>query len=178
MTAVGVVLAAGAGTRFGGPKVLAEDGDWLRRAVAALSACEVVMVALGAASERARPLVPPHARVVEVAGWADGLSATLRAALAAAGETDADALVITTVDTPGLPSEAVERLLARAHRSALAQATYVGGPGHPVVIGRDHWAALASDLTGDRGARRYLRENGVELVDCADLWDGADVDRR
>ena len=35
--AVGILLAAGAGTRFGEPKVLAADGDWLRIAVHALA---------------------------------------------------------------------------------------------------------------------------------------------
>ena len=33
---LGVVLAAGAGTRYGMPKILAHDGRWLERAVAAL----------------------------------------------------------------------------------------------------------------------------------------------
>ncbi|HRD14869.1 MAG TPA: NTP transferase domain-containing protein, partial [Mycobacterium sp.] len=49
--AAGVLLAAGAGTRFGMPKVLAERGSWLRAAVAALSGggCDDVVVVLGAA---------------------------------------------------------------------------------------------------------------------------------
>lgn len=47
----GVVLAAGAGSRFGMPKVLAEEGVWLRRAVTALAdgGCDEVIVVLGAA---------------------------------------------------------------------------------------------------------------------------------
>ena len=51
LAAAGVLLAAGAGTRFGMPKVLAERGAWLRAAVAALSGggCDEVVVVLGAA---------------------------------------------------------------------------------------------------------------------------------
>ena len=47
----GELLAAGAGTRFGMPKVLAEQGQWLRHAVHALSAggCDDIVVVLGAA---------------------------------------------------------------------------------------------------------------------------------
>ncbi|MGB6276881.1 MAG: NTP transferase domain-containing protein, partial [Rhodococcus sp. (in: high G+C Gram-positive bacteria)] len=49
--AVGVVLAAGAGTRYGSPKVLAHDGLWLKTAVQALrnGGCDRVVVVLGAA---------------------------------------------------------------------------------------------------------------------------------
>ena len=58
-SAVGIVLAAGAGRRFGMPKVLAEDGAWLRAAVAALDAggCRPVYVVLGAA----QVVMPPPA---------------------------------------------------------------------------------------------------------------------
>jgi molybdenum cofactor cytidylyltransferase len=45
-----------------------------------------------------------------------------------------------------------------------------------VVIGRAHWAALASSVTGDVGARPYLVQHGVRLVDCSDLGTGVDVD--
>jgi nicotine blue oxidoreductase len=47
----GIVLAAGAGTRYGMPKVLADEGGWLRRAVAALvdGGCDDGVVVLGAA---------------------------------------------------------------------------------------------------------------------------------
>ena len=47
----GVVLAAGAGTRYGMPKVLAGGGQWLRSAVSALhgGGCDDIVVVLGAA---------------------------------------------------------------------------------------------------------------------------------
>ena len=51
-------------------------------------------------------------------------------------------------------------------------------PGHPVVLGRDHWEGVAASAVGDRGARDYLAAHAVDLVECGDLATGADVDRR
>src|SRR6478736_3052699 len=50
-TTAGVLLAAGAGTRYGMPKVLADDGRWLSACVPALAegGCDDVVVVLGAA---------------------------------------------------------------------------------------------------------------------------------
>ncbi|WP_243076067.1 NTP transferase domain-containing protein [Microbacterium sp. SS28] len=180
----GLVLAAGAGTRFGGPKALARTPDgtpWVARAVQTLTdaGCRRVVVALGAAATEARVLVPAAAEVVEVPDWAEGLSATLRAGLRAA-VAGADAAVVVPVDTPELPASAVRRVVAAAGpaRRALAQAVYGGEPGHPVFIGADHVDALVDGLSGDRGARRFLVAHGAVEVECEDLWSGADVDTR
>ena len=105
---MGVVLAAGAGTRFGGPKALARtpDGEpWIARAVTTLteSGCREVVVVLGARADEARPLVPETATVVVAADWAEGLSASLRAALRSLDGTATDRAVVIPVDTPGPP---------------------------------------------------------------------------
>jgi CTP:molybdopterin cytidylyltransferase MocA len=60
----------------------------------------------------------------------------------------------------------------------LARAAYDGVPGHPVLIGRDHWAGVVETATGDRGARDYLAAHEVRLVECGDLASGVDVDSR
>ncbi|WP_426625706.1 nucleotidyltransferase family protein [Leifsonia sp. McL0607] len=182
----GLVLAAGSGTRFGGPKALARRADgtpWVELAVSMLcdGGCDRVFVGLGAGAEEAARLVPDSAEVVLVRAWADGLSATLRAGLVAARETDAEALVVTPVDTPSAPAEALTRVLGALGPSmstGCAQAIYAGRPGHPVVIGRGHWSTLIGTLTGDRGARAYLVGNDVLDVECGDLWNGEDVDLR
>lgn len=179
----GLVLAAGAGRRFGGPKALARDPEgvpWVEKAVRALrdGGCDPVVVVLGAAGDDTATLVPGGATVVRAEGWADGVSASLRAGLDAAASTDASAIVVVPVDTPELPATAVMRLASRAAADALAFAAYGGTPGHPVVIGRAHWAALAAAVSGDVGARPYLRDYGAEAVECGDLWSGADRDLR
>lgn len=181
----GLVLAAGAGSRFGGPKGLARtaDGDaWVARAVRMLQdgGCRDVLVTVGAAPEEVAALVPVSAVVVRVDDWAEGLSASLRAGLAAAGAAGAEVVVVATVDTPDLPASAVVRVLSIASRpaAALVQATYRGRPGHPVVIGAEHLDAVIASLEGDRGARPYLSAHGAVEVDCSDLWSGADIDSR
>ncbi|MBD8484676.1 nucleotidyltransferase family protein [Frigoribacterium sp. CFBP 8759] len=220
-TSVGLLLAAGAGTRMGRPKALVVDerGPWLTRAVTTLldGGCDRVVVVLGAGATEARallaadprlltvetpvpvgatdaphadPRLPPvdgRARVAVVVAddWADGLAASLRvglAALAASDPEEARLALITLVDYPGLPPSAVARLLSSSAAdvplgpAALRQSVFHGRPGHPVVVGRSHWSALAASLTGDRGAGPYLRAHTAEPVDCSDLWDGADVD--
>ncbi|WP_246159981.1 nucleotidyltransferase family protein [Microbacterium rhizomatis] len=180
----GLVLAAGAGTRFGGPKALARSADgtpWLHAAVRMLRAagCAEVLVALGAGGHEAAGLVPAAAEIVHVAHGGDGLSATLRAGIAAVEDMGADAVLITPVDTPDAPASAAIRVISLAGtRAGLAQATYGGEPGHPVFIGADHFADVITSLSGDRGAGQYLREHGALAVECGDLWSGADIDQR
>lgn len=174
----GVVLAAGAGTRFGMPKVLAAEGEWLRRSVAALrdGGCRDVVVVLGAAVVA----VPEPARAVVADDWADGLSASVRAGVLAADER-ANVVALTTVDTPDVGAAAVQRILSAAWESGsgLARAVYDGRPGHPVALARKHWPQLLEVLGGDDGAGPFLRgRSDVVAVECADLSTGRDIDRR
>ena len=113
------MLAAGAGTRFGRPKALACESDgtpWVELAVRMLRAagCDRVLVALGASADEARGLVPADADIVIVEDWPEGLSASLRAGLAAASALSAEAVLITPVDTPGATADAAARVISRA----------------------------------------------------------------
>jgi CTP:molybdopterin cytidylyltransferase MocA len=176
----GILLAAGAGSRMGTPKALLSSNGvhWLVSATTLLrdGGCRPVLVVLGAEAERARALLPgpEQTRVVVAERWAEGLTHSLRAGLAAASGT---AAVVTVVDMPGLPASVLDRLLATpVSDTTLRQAMYSGAPGHPAVIGSAHWAELSADLDGDTGARRYLVAHGVDGVECGDLFDGRDID--
>jgi CTP:molybdopterin cytidylyltransferase MocA len=177
-TAAGVLLAAGAGVRYGMPKVLAADGRWLAAAVTALSAggCDDVVVVLGAAVVA----VPAPARAVVAPDWADGLAASLRAGMAAIADGPASFAVLHTVDTPDVGPEVVRRMLGAARSSphGIARAVYGRRPGHPVVVARRYWPELVELATGDEGGRPFLRRRAREVisVDCADLASGLDVD--
>jgi CTP:molybdopterin cytidylyltransferase MocA len=183
----GLLLAAGAGRRIGGPKALVRDTDgtpWVRKAATLLAdgGCEPVLVVLGAAADEARTLLPPEAGVVVATDWAAGMGASLRAGLGAlprlAPQTDA-ALVL-LVDLPDLVPGIVRRVAALAAPEVLARATYGDSAdarhGHPVLLGRNHWDGAAAAATRDRGARDYLDAHEVLPVDCSDLAGGADVD--
>jgi len=181
----GLLLAAGAGSRMGMPKALvrADDGaPWLVRGIRTLrdGGCDLVTVVLGASAEEALPLLEGSgATGVVVADWADGMSASLRAGLAALTVTESDVVVVTLVDLPDVGPDVVRRLLDDApDPGTLRRASYDGRVGHPVVIGRDHWVGVAAETSGDRGARGYLATHEVEVVECGDLATGRDVDRR
>lgn len=172
-TVVGLLLAAGAGTRYGMPKVLAAEGEWLRAAVTALAdgGCDDVLVVLGAAIVE----VPPPARTVVAADWETGMSASLRAGLAAADA--ADTVAIHLVDTPDVTAGVVRRVLDAASDTGLARATFRGRPGHPVVVAARHRPGLLAALGGDEGARAFLAgRNDLVAVECGDLASGVDVD--
>jgi CTP:molybdopterin cytidylyltransferase MocA len=179
----GLLLAAGAGTRMGTPKALIHDEDgtsWLRRSVGVLrdGGCDGVTVVLGAeAGAAAGLLADGDVRVVVADRWAEGMGESLRAGLAAMVATEAEAVLVTLVDLPDVSSDVVRRVAAAgAGPDRLARAAYDGVPGHPVLLGRHHWAEVAESATGDRGARDYLAANPVQLVECGDLATGRDRD--
>jgi len=177
----GLVLAAGAGRRFGGPKALARTVDgtpWLALAAGVLrrAGCSRVLVVLGAGADDARALVPEDAEVVVATDWAEGIGASLAAGLAATR--GAPAVLVTLVDLPELPVAVARRVLGDAPGPAsLRRAVYGGRPGHPVLIGADHLPRIAESLTGDSGARDVLEALGVERIECGDLFSGTDHDR-
>ncbi|MGI8702687.1 MAG: nucleotidyltransferase family protein [Nocardioidaceae bacterium] len=182
----GLLLAAGEGSRLGGPKALLVDpaGDtFLVRSLRALEAggCEPLYVVVGARADDVAALAPPGTSVVTADDWREGMGASLRAGLAAVESAAAHvaAAVVMLVDTPGVTAEAVRRLVTRAPETlpvALARSAYDGVPGHPVLIGRSHWAGVRASARGDQGARDYLRAHPGDLVECGDVASGEDVD--
>lgn len=175
---VGVLLAAGGGTRFGMPKVLAAEGEWLRSGTAALAGggCSQVLVTLGAAVVD----VPLDAEAVRVPNWQEGLSESVRAGLIRAREgRGLIGVVLHVVDIPDVSASQVRRLLDAAGPSAdaLARVVHFGKIGHPAYIGADHLAAVLDSLAGDKGAGPFLAARGdVIEVECGDLGSGVDHD--
>ncbi|MGC4962140.1 nucleotidyltransferase family protein [Gordonia sp. DT218] len=175
---VGVVLAAGAGSRFGAPKIGADEGDWLRRSVDALArgGCADVFVAMGARIVD----LPEGASAIVVPGWRGGLGDTVRVATTVARDADADGMVLHVVDTPDVGPDVTIRLLAAVgrRRDGIARAVFDGRPGHPVYLGADHLDGVIATVTGDVGAQPYLAAHRADLlpVECGDLATGRDRD--
>lgn len=175
MTVAGLVLAAGAGTRFGQPKApVVIDGERLvDRAVRVLTegGCDPVYVVLGAWVGAV-----DGADIVVNDGWPEGMGSSLRIGLEAlTSQSDAEAVIVTLVDLPGLSADAIRRI---ADTDAdLVVASYDGERGHPVKLARRHWVAAIAVAQGDEGARRLLRgRDDVVLVEVGDVAAGYDVD--
>jgi CTP:molybdopterin cytidylyltransferase MocA len=106
------------------------------------------------------------------------MGASLRAGLRQVSDGGADRAVVSLVDLPDVGADVVRRLLDAAPPGpmALARSTYHGVPGHPVLLGRAHWAGVTDSARGDKGARDYLTANPPLLLECGDLATGRDVD--
>jgi nicotine blue oxidoreductase len=173
----GLLLAAGEGRRFGRPKALVEfDGERLvDRGVRMLrdAGCGPVVVVTGAA-----PIEVIGAVVVPNPDWHTGMGSSLRAGLSALPP-GCPAAVVALVDQPRVTAEAVRRLMA-AHTAGapVAVATYGGKPRNPVLIAREHFAAVAEAAVGDVGARPFLRAHPdlVTPVPCDDIAAPDDID--
>jgi CTP:molybdopterin cytidylyltransferase MocA len=174
----GLVLAAGAGTRFGAPpKQLADFHgrpllEWAVSAQCSVTELDRVVVVLGShAGEIASRIDLGRARTVVCEEWASGQAWSLRrgvAWLADGGEVSK--VVVTLGDAPLVTPEVIRMFVEQPPR---ARAVYRGRPGHPVVLGPEEIAALAS-LSGDEGARGLLRAG--PQVEVGHLCSGRDVD--
>jgi CTP:molybdopterin cytidylyltransferase MocA len=155
-----VVLAAGAGSRFGGPKqrlLLPRVLD----AVRASSVDEVVVVEGAYSLEVDVP-------VVECPEWERGPGASLRCGLRALPP-ETEAAVVVLADGPDLSPAAIDRVLEawRGGAGDIVAASYGGDRGHPVLLGRAAWP-----LVPDEGARALE----PVLIACDDLGSPGDVD--
>lgn len=188
--AAAVILAAGAGVRMGGPKALLpfEGRLLVERAVqtALQGECAHVVVVLGAAAEQVlRRADLRGARTVVNERWREGMGGSLRtglgqvALLARGSAPGLDAALVLLVDQPFVTAAAVRAVLAAWRGGArLAAASYGGRRGHPVLFGREHWAAVSGGAAGDAGARDFLAAQGprLVLVPCDGIADPRDLD--
>jgi CTP:molybdopterin cytidylyltransferase MocA len=155
--------------------VLWEGERLVDRAVRLLRAggCDPVIVILGAWEGEV-----PGAAVVHNPEWASGMGSSLRVGLDAVAATatpePVDRVIVTLVDLIGLTEAAVVRLTRCDAR--LAAAAYDGRRGHPVLIGREHFAGVGASAVGDRGAREYLRDRDVTLIEVGNVAGPEDLD--
>jgi CTP:molybdopterin cytidylyltransferase MocA len=195
-----VLLAAGAGSRFGQPKALVElDGQTLaERGVNLLRAggADPIIVVTGAAQIDLAGIHPVYNEQ-----WRTGMGSSLRVALEAlagpghppapahaaqdrdpsppALAPEAGAVVVALADQPLVSPAAVARLIAAYRDGAtVAVAAYDGKPRNPVLLARVHWPEVIATATGDQGARAFLRAHPdlVTLIECGDTGSPDDID--
>jgi CTP:molybdopterin cytidylyltransferase MocA len=178
-----IVLAAGSGSRFGGGKLLAPFGE--RPLIAATlsglrgAPVDEIIVVVGAEGERLRSITAAYkTRIIENPDWAEGMSTSVRAGLRAC-TSDARAAVVCLADQPLVGAVAVERLVEAFEQGAtVTVATYGGEMRNPVLFARGVWPLLLREMSGDRGARVFLKHHRevVTEVSCDDVADPADID--
>jgi len=183
----GLLLAAGASTRMGQPKLLlpVEGRPMVERVLSECvrSSLHRVVVVLGHQWERIRetlgPLcLNPKVSVVLNPEYASGMSTSIRAGLPEV-EKDHDHVMIVLGDMPfvnaGLINLLVERYLSSGR--SMGAVRVKGRRSHPVIFGREFYPALMN-LYGDAGARHLFQDPGkkVCLVDPGDAYDDRDID--
>ena len=178
---VGIVLAAGGGSRFGGRKQLAPLGGrpMLEHVLETMSRARLdrVLVVLGSDEAEIRERLELHgAEPVSSPDWRQGQARSLSAGIEAAG--GAAAVLVALGDQPGLSHRAIDAVMAaRGGELDAVRAVYGGVPGHPVLIERSLFGRLIG-ATGDVGARAVISAARHLDLDCDGLGDPADVDTR
>jgi molybdenum cofactor cytidylyltransferase len=167
-----LVLAAGSSTRMGSNKLLADiHGEPMImrtvRRVAESSIEKIVVVTGHQRDEIEKALSGRQVTLVHNPNFADGLSTSLRAGVAAL-HNSCDAILICLGDMPLIDARDINRMIAAfnptEHRSIVVP---VHGRtfGNPVLWGAEHFAALMA-CEGDRGARgllEKLKDDAVEI---------------
>jgi molybdenum cofactor cytidylyltransferase len=182
-----IVLAAGAGTRFGGGKLLADyrGRTLLDHALDAALAAPVERVTAvirpgdSALAERIAVRPDPRLRPLLAPDAAEGLGASLRAG-ARALDPAGDGVFVFLGDMPDVPHDLADALAARLVEGVrIVAPVHAGRRGHPVLFSRACFADLAT-LGGDRGAQGLMAAAGEALAlvktDAAGVL--FDVDRR
>lgn len=175
-----VLLAAGAGNRYGGIKQLARiDGEPMLRRVARglLDIGTPVIVVIGAhAQEVETALTGLPVRIERHAGWVDGMGSSLAAGIrrAISDFSDATGALLCLADQPLLDVATLQRMLTRhtAAAGSILVTTQHGVDSPPVLFPRDYFDTLAN-WSGTRGARALLEQEAhrVERFAVSELID-------
>ena len=179
-----ILLAAGAGTRFGGAKLLYPLDDGV--AIAAHAARNLVQAGIDDVVAVLRPGDFPLAETLEQEGCyvtfcadaARGMGHSLAHGISNARE--AQGWIVALADMPRVKPQTIASLAdALKSGAAIAAPVCKGERGHPVAFAsrfRDELLALS----GDTGARNVIERHSAEvtLVECDDEGIGFDVDRR
>jgi molybdenum cofactor cytidylyltransferase len=160
-----VILAAGAGRRFGGDKLMAPiDGEPMLRGIirAYAAVCGRVTVVARSTSQFADVIGDLPVSVVENPHADEGIASSIRAAVSSCS--DRPALMIALADEPRVDRSLIGSIISLWHESSapIIAPRYAGVVGHPVLFDRRCFSDLLA-LDGDTGARALIRKTGDEV---------------
>jgi molybdenum cofactor cytidylyltransferase len=161
----GLVLGAGASSRFGQPKQLLPFrggtllGWVINQAELATGLDEVIVVLGRAADEIREKVVFGNAKVVENPVFGSGCASSYRAGIGAL-DSRSDAIMILLGDQPGVDPETIDRVADEWRRGdgQIALASYQGREGHPMLFARPLFDKLVG-LHGDKAAWKLVDAN-------------------
>ncbi len=175
----GILLAAGAASRFGADKLAADWGgrSLLEHAAEAMLAAGLAPVLAVVRHGSDAPL-PEGVRAVANSRWRDGMATSVQAGLGALdGDPEVSAAVIAPADQPWCGSEVYRRLVDafRTSGAGVVVAAFDGAMRNPVLLARQQWR-LADRIAGDSGLAAVVRARSPVTVECADAGSVADID--
>lgn len=175
-----IVLAAGAGTRFGEPKAKALLGDGRSFLDVVVEHCRT------AGADPVIAVVPPGTdapagarAVVNTKPKAEQVT-SLRLGLAQLANTDSAGVLVWPVDHPFARTESALAVVDAARRTGapIVVPVTVAGRGHPVWFARETWRELMT--VADGGARAVVHAYGARVLEVpvADAGIRRDIDSR
>jgi molybdenum cofactor cytidylyltransferase len=177
MTAVGVVLAAGAGKRMGNrakAALLLPDGRTFLAAIAEAAragGCARVIVVVGPPHEQETRAAALAAGITEIARNPDpdrGMASSLAAGLDCLDPHEVDVMLAWPVDHPLVDSATVTAILRASHRDLIVVPTDPAGHGgHPTAFGASVWPELREAVARADGARGVVRAAPARVVRVA-----------
>lgn len=179
---LGALLAAGTASRFeGANKLLADlDGEPVVAHASRIlteSSLDAAVAVVGHDRDRVAAALPGNIEVLHNPDYEAGQSTSVRRAVEAARERDADAVLFALGDMPRVRVETVEKLLGayREGEGEIVAPRYDGRRGNPVLFGARYFDALAR-VEGDAGGRDLLESESVAWVEVEDPGVHRDVD--
>ena len=177
----GIVLAAGTSSRMGRNKLIetVRGKPLIARAVDAAIASRLypILVVTGHQADKvAAALAGAPVALVHNERFAEGLSSSLQAGLAAVPE-DCDGAMVLLGDMPDITQTLIDRLIAAFAPGAICVAATGKRRGHPVLWARRFFGELMA-VTGDKGAREILQVHTSQVleIEAGDDAPLADID--
>jgi len=164
-----VLLAAGGARRMGAVKQLARVGGQplvTRAAQAALAAgLSPVVAVTGNRAEEVEAALPPGLAAVRNSAWAEGMTTSLAAGIAAL-PADIDGAFVLLADMPRLGAAHLRRLAAAFVPGAICVPVKDGRRGNPVLFARDFFGEILA-LSGDHGAKAVIAAHAERVIEVA-----------